>query len=1336
MKRSVALALAAAPCFFCAPAHAMTVDEIVARNIQAHGGADKLHAIQSMRTTSKARFGSGDFTVEMAFVSLVSRAGRERVEGTWQSMTSVDAYDGHDGWRTDPFEGRRDPFRVSADDAKEMSHDADLDGPLVDWKQKGNRVEYLGTEDIDGTLAPKLRVTRKDGDFEYDWLDPDAMLEIRVERHAFIRGAEQVTVTDLSDYEQVASVWMAFASDSGPKGQPQNAHFNIERVEVDVAVDDALFRFPAQGAKVARALIPGPATGGAGGAGSGASTPPAAPSSPAIFDSSAISGLRARNIGSAAMSGRISAIAGHNVNGRTTLYVGAASGGVWKSTDGGTNFTPVFDRQPVQSIGAIAVDPSNWKNIWVGTGEAWTRNSVSIGDGIYRSTDAGETWNNVGLPQSERITRILVHPHNSDVVWACAPGKLWSDSPDRGVYKTTDAGKTWTLVLKGANLSTGCSGLSLDAKNPDVLFAGMWDFRRKGWTFRSGGDGPTAASGSGMFRSADGGATWTAMTAATHKGLPAGPWGRVEVTVAPSDPRVVYSFIESTHSALYRSGDGGQTWERRDDSQSMVWRPFYFAHLVVDPVDAERVFKTDFHLIVSLDGGRSFADSTGGSHVDWHDVWIDPTNPSHVVGGNDGGLWTSWDGGSRWWKSNNLPVSQFYHVSVDMKDPYQVYGGLQDNSAWVGDSSYPGGVGNQRWENLGGGDGFFALVDPTDPEAVYAESQGGFVGRVNRRTLATRDIQPKPGYKEKLRFNWNTPLALSPTQKGTLYIGAQFLFRSRNHGDTWERISPDLSSNDPDKQKKEQSGGVTVDNSSAEMHTTIYSISESPKDPQLVWAGTDDGNLQLTRDGGRSWTNVVSHVPDLPPASWVSWVEASRYDAGTAYAAFDRHTFGDMAPWVYRTVDFGKTWTRIVGPDKGVRGYAHVIKEDTVERRLLFLGTEFGLWMSIDAGATWAEFRGSGFPKVAVRDLQVHPRDGDLVLATHGRGIWIIDDLTPLRAMTRGGLAKAVTFLPGRPAQQRLPASGGWQDGDAVFVGQSAPSGATITYYQRSRQLFGKLKLEVLDDKGNRVDTLSPSNRRGINRASWNMQLRAPHVPRAVQLAFNATQGPRVLPGLYTVRLTDGGQTIETQLDVRLDPRAPFTIADRKAQLAVALEARDLFDSMSKVTDRINGAHEAVQKRLEGLPQGDPLTAKLQLAGQKLEAAKTLIVATKEGGAITGEERIREHLDTVYGAFMSWEGRPARYQVERVEALRRELADVSATLEIIVNTQLRPLDAELRGRKLDPIPTDGAEQAEEDEPRGGEAVAGVTHCLLTRGASCEDAERAASRARLGQAEKD
>jgi photosystem II stability/assembly factor-like uncharacterized protein len=1012
------------------------------------------------------------------------------------------------------------------------------------------------------------------------------------------------------------------------------------------------------------------------------------------LDAAAISGLGARNIGSATMSGRIAALAARQESdGKVTLFVGAASGGVWRSYDGGTTFQPVFDRQPVQSIGAIALDPTNPKVVWVGTGESWTRNSTSIGDGIYRSTDGGDTWQNLGLGASERINKIVVDPKDGSTVYACVPGALWSDSAERGLYKTTDGGESWSQVLKGPNLSTGCSGLSMDPRNSNRLFAGLWDFRRKGWTFRSGGEGPKALSGSGLFLTEDGGKSWTRLDEKSAKGLPPAPWGRLDVVMAPSAPDIVYAVIEGVKSSLYRSADGGKTWEARDASQSMVWRPFYFSKLIVDPTNPERVFKPNYFLIASDDGGKSFAAISNGTHGDHHDVWINPTNPKHIITGDDGGLWISHDGGNKWWKSDNLAVSQFYHVSVDNKDPYQVYGGLQDNSSWAGDSAYPGGITNSRWENLYGGDGFWTFADPANADFAYAEYQGGHIGRVNRHTLEGRNIQPQANYKEKLRWNWNTPIALSPTDPNTLYIGAQFLFLSRDHGQSWARISPDLTSNDPAKQKQEESGGITVDNSSAEMHTTIYSISESPRDPKQIWVGTDDGNVQLTRDGGEHWTNLTRNIKGLPAASWVSWVEASPSQAGTAYAVFDRHSFGDMTPWAYRTTDFGRSWTRIVSPQQGVRGYAHVIKEDPAAPNVLYLGTEFGLWFSVDAGASWAGFKGSNFPAVAVRDIVVQPRDGDLVIATHGRGIWVIDDLAPLRALTPEARASEVAFLPVRPTQQRISGSGGWAEGDAKFSGQNPPAGAVISYYQKTRHVFGRLKLEILDPAGKVIDTLPASKRKGINRVVWLMQMPPPRVPTAAQPAFSAAQGPRLLPGTYTVRLTKAGKVYETQLPIVLDRRAAFTVEDRKAQFDASMRAYALFGRMTDLAERLAGLKTLAEERQAAAKLNKSAA---QLAGKFAASADTLrkeIVATKEGGAITGEERLREHLDDVYGALTSYEGRPGDYQVARVEALERELKDVEDRTAALVRDELPRLNKALSGAGLETIAALAADQA-------------------------------------------
>ena len=997
-------------------------------------------------------------------------------------------------------------------------------------------------------------------------------------------------------------------------------------------------------------------------------------------DSDTISGLGARNIGSAAMSGRIAAIDAVQEGQRLTVFIGTASGGVWKSFNGGTTFKPVFDKQPVQSIGAVTIDPKNPKVIWVGTGESWTRNSVSVGDGVYKSVDGGENWTNMGLHDSERIAKILVNPNQTNTVYVCAPGKLWSDSDERGLYKTNDGGKTWTKILKGANASTGCSMISMDPTHPDTIYAGMWDFRRKGWTFRSGGDGPNAFSGSGLFKSTDGGASWTELTSPNAVGLPPKPWGRSAVAIAPSKASTVYITIEAEipRDGLYRSDDSGKTWKQLDRSQNMIWRPFYFANLIVDPKDENKVYKPDGSLIASNDGGQSFSNISGGAHGDFHDVWINPNNTDHVITGDDGGVWYSYDGGNRWWKGENLPVSQFYHVSVDMDTPYHVYGGLQDNSSWIGDSSYPGGITNSRWENVYGGDGFWAFADTADPDYIYAESQGGEMSRINRKTLESRNIKPLPQYKEgKLRFNWNTPIHLSPTQKGTLYIGSQFLFRSRDHGQTWERISSDLTTNDAEKQKQEQSGGITVDNSSAEMHTTIFSICESPKDSNLIWVGTDDGNVQLTRDGGKNWKNLTPNLKGLPRNAWVSSIDAGHFDAGTAYATFDLHTFGDMRPYVYKTTDFGNTWTQLIGPTGDVKGYAHVVKEDIVNRNLLFVGTELGLWVSLDGGTQWAQYKGGEFPNVAVRDLAIHPRDKDLIIATHGRGIWIIDDITPLRSLTAELLAQDAAFIEARPTVQRVPAGGGWVNGDASFSGPNPTDEAVITYYQQKRHIFGDLKIEVLDSGGKVVATIPSSKRRGLNRATWSMRLKAPRVPTAASAAFGATTGPRVLPGTYTVKMTKDKNIYTTQLVVTGDPRVKHTAEDRKSQFDLAMKLYNLLGDMTFAVDRINGVRLGLAQRAQKLSASDPLLAKLRTAQNEIDELRKKIVATKEGGAITGEERLRENLADLYGNVNNYEGRPSQAQVERADAIARELADVVKSFDAWIAKELPALNTEL-----------------------------------------------------------
>ncbi len=1275
------------------PKPQLSADQVIARYEQRVGGAARIAALQTLRRTGTI-FAGGGF--EIAYRQLNKRPNKVRTEITLQGMTAYVVYDGAAGWKIMPFQGKKDAESVGEDELKGLLDDATFDDPLFDYKRKGNTVELVGTDQIEGTSVYKLKATiAVTGDVRTYYIDADQFVPIRIDIKRTVRGAEREAQMGLGDYKEVNGVYLPFALEVSQKGMPVGQRIVWKKIEANLPMDDAIFGRPAAGAQpvaVAATDTTAPVTVAQAAARPGPRTGVRPAAGGYVVDSSTTAGLGARNIGSAAMSGRISALAAVHEGKRVTVYVGAASGGVWKSMNGGTTFKPVFDDQPVQSIGAITIDPSNPKVVWVGTGETWVRNSVSIGDGIYKSTDAGATWTNMGLKESERIQRILVDPTQPNTVYACVPGKLWSDSDERGVYKTTDGGKSWTKILAGTNKSTGCSELSMDASHPGTLFAGMWDFRRKGWTFRSGGDGPEAPSGSGLFKSTDGGATWAPLDEKSAQGLPPKPWGRVAVTVAPSKPDVVYALIEAVppKNALYRSDDGGKTWRMRDRSQNMIWRPFYFATLIVDPKNENRVYKPDLGLIVSNDGGASFSDITGGAHGDFHDVWVDPENTDHVITGDDGGLWYSYDSGDKWWKADNLPISQFYHVAVDMQRPYNVYGGLQDNSSWVGPSEYPGGITNHQWENMYGGDGFWMFPDPTDPDYLYAESQGGYIGRVNRKTHETRDIKPLPQYGEgKLRFNWNAPIHVSPTKSGTIYLGAQFLFRSRDFGQTWERISPDLTTNNPEKQKQEQSGGVTVDNSSAEMHTTIYGIAESPKDPQVIWVGTDDGLVQVTRDGGKTWTNVTP--PGLAKDAWISSVEAGHFDAGTVYATVDYHMSGDMRPYAYRSADYGKSWQPLVAAGAPVRGYAHVIKEDLVNPQLLFLGTELGLYLTVDGGAHWSRYKGGELPAVAVRDLAIHPRDHDLVIATHGRGIWIVDDITPLRALTPQTLAQAGAFVQSTPAVQQLPAGGGWMSGDAAFTGPNPPGDAVITYYLQHRHVFGDMKLGVYDSTGALLANLPTSKRPGLTRITWSMRLPPPRVPPAASIAGGAFTGPRFLPGTYTLKLETAGQEFTAPLTVIADPRSTHTLAERQAQFELARKLAGMLNGMTDVVERMNRVRTALDARAAGAP--DSVAMKLRAASGVVDSLRKKIVATKEGGMITGEERLRENLAELYGSVVGFEGPPAETQVQRADAIARELKDVADGFEAWQAKELPGLNAVLAANRLQPIAGEGVKAA-------------------------------------------
>ncbi len=1010
---------------------------------------------------------------------------------------------------------------------------------------------------------------------------------------------------------------------------------------------------------------------------------PAAPADEVKIDSDTLGGLEVRQIGPAVMSGRIAAIdavAGD----RLTVWVGAASGGVWKSVDGGLEFKPVFDKDgKSQSIGAIRIDPKDPKTVWVGTGETWTRNSVSVGDGVYKTTDNGETWSRLGLEQTERIARIVLDPKDSNVAFVCATGHLFDDHPDRGVYRTKDGGKTWEKVLYVAP-DTGCSDIAIDPSDGRTLYAGMWQFRRKPYFFSSGGPR------SGLYKSTDGGSTWRK----TLKGFSTGDLGRIALTVSPVDPNVVFAAVESRRdpkvsgsqdSSFYRSADKGESWTRQTTASAVTGRPFYFANMAADPKSADRIYKTAFNLHVTDDAGKSWSSLGGSYHGDVHTIWINPKNNEELLIGTDGGVYHSTDRGARWGFVGSLPVGQFYHVSTDSADPYNLYGGLQDNLVWYGPSRYPGSIPPSRWTSLLFCDGFWTFVDPTDEDNVYCECQGGWIFRARKSTRELKDVKPSPREGEpKYRFNWNAPIHLSATQPGTLYIGSQFLFRSRDKGESWERISPDLTTNDPQKQKQEESGGLTRDNSTAENHCTIYAIAESPRNKNVIWVGTDDGNLQVTRDGGKSWTNVAGNAPGLPKGTWVSSVEASPYDESTAFATFDGHMTGDMKTHVFRTTDFGKTWKSLATAD--LKGYAHVVKQDPAVATLLFLGTESGLFLSFDGGASWAAFR-SEMPAVAVRDLAFQAREGDLIIATHGRGIYILDDLRPLRALTPKTLDSDVAILPGRPAVLAIPAvpEPGWS-GDGNFDGRTLPEFATITYYLKKRHIVGELKLEIYDPDGKLVSTIPGGKRRGINRVVWEMRGASPKYAPGTGLIpnFGSILGPRVLGGTYKVKLIKNKDTYTADLPLVYDRRSHVSDADRKLQYETAWKLHGLVEQLTALVARITDARDQARARAAGLPAGDALRKKLEAFADQMEQQRAALVSTAQGEGISGEEKPREELGMLYGNVNNSEQRPTESQLSRMADLEKDVAGKRSKFEESLKP-LTPLNQELEKRKLAPV---------------------------------------------------
>jgi photosystem II stability/assembly factor-like uncharacterized protein len=952
-----------------------------------------------------------------------------------------------------------------------------------------------------------------------------------------------------------------------------------------------------------------------------AATPIAAPAAAPVADmdksfQTAISGLKFREIGPATMGGRIDDIE-VAPNDSRTIYVATAAGGILKSTNGGTSWTNLFDKEAVPSVGDIAISPSNPSIIWAGSGEANNRQSSSWGNGVYRSLDAGKTWKRMGLDGTMHIARIVVHPTNPDVVWVAAEGNLWAPSAERGIYKTTDGGATWRQVLK-VNDDTGASDIAVDHESPNILYATTYQRRRTAWGFN--GSGP----GSGLYRSVDGGETWTRIT----KGMPYDTenppnprpenleeTGRNAVSIYAKDTNIVYALIEHANGGVYRSNDKGETWTRVADINNNP-RPMYFSQIRVDPNNDQRVWVGGVTTQYSEDGGKTWTGNFARApHADTHAIWIDPNDSNHLMLGNDGGINITYDRGRTWDYANTVPIGQFYEVGMDNGMPYKICGGLQDNNAWCGPSMSfnPRGITNDDWYTIGGGDGFYAVPDPQDTSIVYTESQDGNIIRRNVVTGESKQIRPREDFDEKFfRFQWNSPIVISSSDHNTIYYGGNFLFKSTNRGDSWTKVGNTDLTTGVDRNKLEIMGRVPDKNTRSrhdgvEDYPAITTVSESPLNKNVIWVGTDDGNLQVTKDG-QTWKNVVDKVPGLPKGTYVSRVVASRVNDGTAFATFDGHRNGDFKVYVYETSDYGENWKSIASNLKTENGTVKVIREHPKNSNLLFLGTEFGLFTSMDRGGHWMPLR-QNLPTVPVFDIQIHPRDNDLVLATHGRSIWIMDDITPLEQLSQSSMdSKVYLFDPRQTVMWRA-----WGNkaltSDKVFYGPNPPNGAMINFYLKDPLVDREnVTITIQDAAGQTVRTINCTRPnpnapqapqgggfggggggggggfgfgfggaqqcnavQGINRYVWDMRSRPAAQPGAPAAggatpeggpggfaAALANQGFRVDPGTYTIKIKRGDTELSKTLTIIEDPRVNFSAEDRAKKKAALMKLQPL----------------------------------------------------------------------------------------------------------------------------------------------------------------------------------
>ena len=998
-----------------------------------------------------------------------------------------------------------------------------------------------------------------------------------------------------------------------------------------------------------------------------------------VFD-----GMSRRDIGPAVMSGRIVDLAVFEDD-PSIFYVASASGGLLKTLNAGASWENVFESQPTVSIGDIAINPTDPNLVWVGTGEANNRQSSSWGDGIYKSTDAGKTWRHMGLRETQHIGRIIVDPTDTDIVYVAAVGRLWGANKERGVFKTTDGGVTWQHVL-AINENTGAIDLVMDPANSKVLLAAAYQRRRTGWGFNGGGPD------SGIYKSVDGGRTWRKITA----GLPAGDTGRIGLDVYRRDSNIVYATVENRDGGIYRSEDRGETWSKVN---TLNPRPMYFSQIRIDPNDRQRIYVGGVNLHISDDGGKTFRDDGApGVHLDHHAFWINPRNSRHLIDGNDGGVWVSQDRATTWEHLNNYPIGQFYNVTVDMQQPYHIYGGMQDNASWGGPSSVRDrqGIANEHWYQMLACDGMFTVVDPTDGDTIYTNCQNGRIVRYNRKTGERKMIMPQPESGEPpLRWNWTAPIIVSAHDKRTIYTGANRVFKSSDRGQSWTAISADLT-NALDRDELLIMGvsgrDITVArNDGMSSFGNITSLAESPRNAGLLYGGTDDGNVHVSRDGGATWINVTNRIPGVPKLIYVSRLTPSAFAEGTVYASFDGHRSDDFKPYVFISTDYGNTW-RSISNNLPI-GSVYVIREDPRNQDLLYVGTEFGLFVSIDRGANWTRWK--GMPTVAVYDMVIHPRDNDLILGTHGRSFMVFDDITPLQQLNAKVLSAPSHVFDIGPAMQYIPNENGWFLGGRSFRAPNRALGAFVNYYLRA-DVKEDVTIAISDAAGNVIRQLKGPKTAGLHRVAWDLRSE-PFGPSTSGLAgaFVLTNlGPFVPPGEYRVQVTINGQATTKSVTVNPDPLVDMTDEDRLTLYRTLLTLTDLQRAASSAADavtKLNERMEQIAELMKAYPKA-PAAISTAIAGVEKEVTtlQTAIAGRGGqgggggGGGGGGAQPIRNRINGLKSEVIGSQSLPTRVQMAQVDAFQKQLGELVNRVNTVITDSLPGLYKQLHENSIYP----------------------------------------------------